>query len=143
MSTAKTLWDYWHSFPPTGQATVLGAIIAATLAGLYGILHALLKDHPKAGLKFGASLLLAFAAIGLYLAAAYKPAPQQLLQNQQTAAQLEKKEEKPSGNHDGESKQKIEAIEKDHPKEKKTSNGHNKDTVQKAFDWFQSPPSHK
>lgn len=58
-----------RNLPPAGHA----AVIAAFIAGLFGILHALIKDRPRAAAIYG-MLLLGFFSI-LFISVRPTPAP--------------------------------------------------------------------
>ncbi len=68
-------WDFWHTLPDMGRASILAAIIGAFIAGLFGVLHATIKDRPKLALYYGAVLLLIFGGTGLFLRSSYLPPP--------------------------------------------------------------------
>jgi hypothetical protein len=69
------VWQLWHSLPAIGQAGIIGASVTAFVAGLFGVLHALIKDHPRIAAAYGTMLVLLFGGFGLALRLSYAPPP--------------------------------------------------------------------
>lgn len=68
-------WLLWHSLPAVGHAGIVAAIAGAFIAGLFGILHALIRDHPKTAVGYAIALFALFGSLGISAYLSYRPPP--------------------------------------------------------------------